>query len=1373
MRCKITFISALFLSLMAYPVYGLYITEGVKQKGRSQVYSGSSSFGNKGVKELQPVYKEGEVLVKFRKGVTSKDTRVMTSSYAMSVAKGFTLLSQKRGQTYLLLKSKKMTTEEMIAILKKDPDVETVSPNYIRRLCGTPNDPGFDRLWGLHNTGQTGGTSDADIDAPEAWDENTGSSDVVVAVIDSGVDYNHEDLADNMWTNKGEIPGDGIDNDGNGYVDDIYGYDFASDNDGNNDSDPMDIDGHGTHVSGTIAAVGNNNLGVAGVNWTAQIMALKASKPEGGLSQSDIIEALEYIVKMKTDYGVNVIAINASYGGMFDTKIEEDAIELAGDADILFVAAAGNDGININYNFFFMQYPCAYDSANILCVAATDHNDELASFSNYNVTAVDVAAPGTDIKSTIPFGMGTEAYVTVGSTTYQAIGMEYADQTDENGITKLVYHCDLGYPGDFPSGVNSNIALIERGEIYFAEKAANAKDAGAVGVIMYNNEPGNISGTLGDPGDWIPVISISQEDGQDLINGQGGLPLTVTLVNKPSNYTTLYGTSMAAPHVTGLASLVSAHYPDISYLGIKDRIVRTVDKKSSLKDFLAFGGRINAYNALTANHQEPFIYSLVPPSASYGYEITIEGAQLGETQGTGKVTFSDGVTASIVSWDNYQIVCTVPQDCQSGPVTVTTDEELESNEKTFKLSGSISGKVTDEQTGVGIEEVEVNLFDSRGGGVRANYCYTDSNGNYAFWGLETGNYYVCAFNQGYHYECYQDAPPWDYDDPKAPPVPVTIPDDTPGIDLTLQPAATIRGTVTECDTSPPLAVKSLTVSARDWDTGDVMEEDSTDSEGNYILDALPTGKYRICVDAYSYLDSTKYLLDMCRDVSFEVTGGKEYDLDLCLYAGGSISGKVTSGDGIEGLRVNVYDSDGSYVDDDYTDSNGNYAVVGLETGNYYVCTSSDPEYFYECYQDVVPGEDDDPPVPVTISNDTPNIDLTLKPAAIIRGTVTKCDTSPQLAAEDVRVDAKDWYTGDGMASNRTDSEGNYTLQGLPTGKYQICVDGSSYWGSTEYLDMCRDVSFEVTAGEEYDLDLCLYAKDSTSGSISGKVTLETSGKGIKSVRVDVYDSDGSYVDNDYTDYNGNYTVSDLETGNYYVCTRTSNDRGYIDECYQDAMPGENDYPSVPVISPQETEDINFELGLLTDDSYEDDYACGLATLIDTDMMPQEHTLYPAGDEDWVKLDVSDGETCIIETSDLSLGCDTYIYLYDTDCSTLLSEDDDSGVGDASMITYDFPSAGTYYVKVKHNFWEIGTYKISVSRGCSLLLLYGEDSEKVEMLREFRDNVLSQTPEGREIIRLYYQWSPVIVKAMEEDEEFKSELKELIDGVLLLIMEDVE
>jgi subtilisin family serine protease len=183
---------------------------------------------------------------------------------------------------------------EMIARLAGTPGIAYVEPNYIIHASAIPNDTRFSEQWALNNTGQTGGTADADIDAPEAWNLSTGSSSVVVGVIDTGVDYTHPDLAANIWTNPGEIPGDGIDNDGNGFIDDVHGWDFA-----NNDNDPFDDNGHGTHVSGTIAATGNNNLGVAGVNWNAKIMALKFLDANGSGPTSGAVAAINYATMMR------------------------------------------------------------------------------------------------------------------------------------------------------------------------------------------------------------------------------------------------------------------------------------------------------------------------------------------------------------------------------------------------------------------------------------------------------------------------------------------------------------------------------------------------------------------------------------------------------------------------------------------------------------------------------------------------------------------------------------------------------------------------------------------------------------------------------------------------------------------------------------------------------------------------------------------------------------------------------------------------------------------------------------------------------------------------------------------------------------------
>ncbi|MCC9609444.1 S8 family serine peptidase [Blastopirellula sp. JC732] len=274
--------------------------------------------------------------------------------------------------------------------------VETFEPNALLPAHLATSDTEADSLWGLDNQGQTGGTVDADIDAPEAWEITTGNPNVVIAVIDTGVDYTHPDLINNMWVNPGEIAGDGIDNDGNGFVDDVYGYDFL-----NNDGDPMDDNMHGTHVAGTIAAEGDNGRGVIGVASSASIMALKFLSASGSGSTADAVRALNYATMMKKLYGVNVVATNNSWGGGEYSSALYNAIKASGDENILFVAAAGNNGTN---NDVTPQYPANYGLDNVISVAATDANDQLASFSNYGANSVDIAAPGVGIVSTITRG---------------------------------------------------------------------------------------------------------------------------------------------------------------------------------------------------------------------------------------------------------------------------------------------------------------------------------------------------------------------------------------------------------------------------------------------------------------------------------------------------------------------------------------------------------------------------------------------------------------------------------------------------------------------------------------------------------------------------------------------------------------------------------------------------------------------------------------------------------------------------------------------------------------------------------------------------------------------------------------------------------
>ena len=283
--------------------------------------------------------------------------------------------------------------------LAADADVAYYEPDAVLGLQVIPDDTSFTTLWGLNNTGQSGGTVDVDIDAPEAWDVTTGSSDVVIAVIDTGVDYEHPDLVANMWTNPGETPDDGIDNDGNGLIDDVYGWDWAY-----GDNDPMDGAGHGTHVSGTIGAVGDNATGVVGVNWTVQIMALKFLDNSGYGDTSDAISAVNYATMMKRDYGVNIVATNNSWGGGGSSSAMSAAIEAAGAEDILFIAAAGNGGADEigDDNDVTPYYPATYDLDCVISVASITRTNARSIFSNYGATTVDLAAPGSSIYSTLP-----------------------------------------------------------------------------------------------------------------------------------------------------------------------------------------------------------------------------------------------------------------------------------------------------------------------------------------------------------------------------------------------------------------------------------------------------------------------------------------------------------------------------------------------------------------------------------------------------------------------------------------------------------------------------------------------------------------------------------------------------------------------------------------------------------------------------------------------------------------------------------------------------------------------------------------------------------------------------------------------------------
>jgi serine protease len=345
-------------------------------------------------------YKKGELLVRYKPGTTAETSARLNAAVRARSVRRFSLLNAEQVKL-----PEGVSVQDAIVQYMQDPNVLYAEPNYLRYPMMAPNDPYFSpQQWALNNTGQyASGTLGADIAMPKAWDITQGSRNVVVAVIDSGVDYNHPDLVNNIWINNKEDCNNGKDDDGNGYIDDCQGWNFIA-----NTNDPMDDLGHGTHVAGIIGAAGNNGLGISGIMWNVRIMPLKFISQLGADTcgsadafcgdVADEIKAIDYAVAN----GAKII--NASYGSDTFSQNEHDAISAANDAGVLFVAAAGNGSLDTigDNNDILPEYPAGYNLPNIIAVAATDQNDQRASFSNFGPNSVQVAAPGVYILSTVP-----------------------------------------------------------------------------------------------------------------------------------------------------------------------------------------------------------------------------------------------------------------------------------------------------------------------------------------------------------------------------------------------------------------------------------------------------------------------------------------------------------------------------------------------------------------------------------------------------------------------------------------------------------------------------------------------------------------------------------------------------------------------------------------------------------------------------------------------------------------------------------------------------------------------------------------------------------------------------------------------------------
>jgi len=680
-------------------------------------------------------YVEGEVLVRFRPRVSRNAVDSVAKSNFSTVARRYNALTKIDAREYAHLKSKHRTTQQMIQALKKNPQVEAVSPNFFLHVDSKiPDDENFDYLWGLHNTGQMGGPSGIDIDAPEAWDITTGSSSVIVGVIDTGIDYNHPDLIPNIWVNPGEVV-DGIDNDGNGYIDDINGINAIV-----SSGDPMDDHSHGTHCAGTIGAVGNNNLGVAGVNWNAKLIGTKFLDATGYGTDADAIECINYLIDLKTTRGQNIVAANASFGGGDYDPVMESAITNMGSAGIVFCAAAGNDWMD---NDTIPHYPSSYSCSNIIAVTAVDWMG-WQNF-NYGATSVDLGAPGVDILSTISavyypqagdiffddMESGPGNWVTGGTnnswgiTTDQEIfayppnpvpsppnfwsdspGADYLPDTD----SWLMNASDI----DLSAYVGQNL--------YLGFGSAMLLEQGAPVDHGYVEVSGDGGGT------WQSLMDFAQYGYYWYIPWYFLIPDSVKTANFRFRFhlvtdfsieydgwliddvgigTASYfgygfksGTSMATPHVTGAVALIAAQYSSETVVARINRVLNNVTPLPSLIDTCVTEGMLNLYAALTAGVEE---YALNISATTGGTTNPVSGTYQ-HTIGTVVDVSANADTGYIFSlWTGD-----VPLGHEyENPVTITmnTDKSITANfapeiiQYTLDISATAGG-TTNPSTGI-------------------------------------------------------------------------------------------------------------------------------------------------------------------------------------------------------------------------------------------------------------------------------------------------------------------------------------------------------------------------------------------------------------------------------------------------------------------------------------------------------------------------------------------------------------------------------------------------------------------------------------------------------------------------------------------------
>jgi subtilisin family serine protease len=584
-------------------------TVGASETGRDRrpVAAAPSTLDEAGIGERVP----GEVVVRYERTTDDADRAALRADVGGDVVDELALPRTE------VIEVDTGEVDETIAALETSPDVVFAEPNFFYRATAVPNDPRFGEQWPLHNTGQAisgiAGTPDADIDAAEAWDVTTGDPDVVVAIVDTGVAHSHPDLAANIWNNSGEMGAgkstNGVDDDGNGFVDDWRGWDFVG-----SDNNPRDPFGHGTHVAGTVGAVGNDGFGIAGVNWQVGLMPLRVLDSNGVGTTAAVADAITYAAANGAD------VINLSLGGDDLSLSISSAIGSA--PNVLVVTAAGNEASN---NDTTASYPCNYSSANIVCVAATDHGDHLAGYSNYGALNVDLAAPGSRVLSTIPafFGAMKETFEADISSTWITGGTGTPWSRD---LDSLGYFAADSVGSDYQSNSDTwmrtataaDLTGLENCRLTYAFRLDTELDQDFFLIEGSPNgtswtELGGWSGSTGD--DWLsgshdvgnfddgPLYVRLRLTSNPLVN-RGGASIDDLNLRCLSNsyngneFAQISGTSMATPHVSGAAALLMAADSDETVATIRNALLAGVDPSTELTGKVATGGRLNVASSL-------------------------------------------------------------------------------------------------------------------------------------------------------------------------------------------------------------------------------------------------------------------------------------------------------------------------------------------------------------------------------------------------------------------------------------------------------------------------------------------------------------------------------------------------------------------------------------------------------------------------------------------------------------------------------------------------------------------------------------------------------------------------------------------------------